>query len=303
MLCSVCVATYRRAALLDKLLESLRHQILSKDLRLEIIIVDNDPERSAEPVVRKYAPLFHDNVRYFVQPIKNISLTRNMAVKNAAGEYLFFIDDDEAASPHWMNHHLRTLTAYEADGVFGPVIPEFNDATPEWMKRSKFFADPHAASATGAEAKSTWSGNCLLKASLLREFAGPFDPGYGMTGGEDTHLFERLKRRGARFVYCREATVSEYLPPNRTRVAYLLKRGFRWGNTHTRRLLELAGAGRRGLRLSMLTKSLGFGVISLLLAMLLFPSAVWRTYWQIKLASNVGRFFAVWGWHYQAYQS
>ena len=158
MICSICIATYKRPELLEKLLESLTKQILPEDVKLEIIIVDNDPERSAEPVVQKSPIAMKGSFHYFVQPIKNISLTRNVAVENANGTYILFIDDDEVASRKWVTTHLKTLIECDADGVFGPVIPQFNETTPEWMKKSYLFADPHSAGGTGTEAKATWVG-------------------------------------------------------------------------------------------------------------------------------------------------
>ena len=52
----------------------------------------------------------------------------------------------------------------------------------------------------------------------------------------------------------------------------------------------------------MLLKAVSFGLISLMLVLLLLPHKVWRTYWALKVASNVGRFLAAVGIHYQTYK-
>jgi len=131
---------------------------------------------------------------------------------------------------------------------------------------------------------------------------GPFDPTYGLTGGEDAQLFDRLKRKGAKFIYCNEAWVSEYVPPSRTRVSYLVKRALRTGNARARLLIEAAGKGKIFVRLLILCKAMCFGSISLVLAIVMFPSKIWRTCWGMKLATNVGRFLAVFGGYYQEYR-
>ena len=95
--CSVCIPTYKRPELLKKLLNSLAVQQLPSNLKLEIIVVDNDPDLSAEVVCKQFQKAGQLELHYFTQSIKNISLTRNVAIEHAIGEYILFIDDDEIA--------------------------------------------------------------------------------------------------------------------------------------------------------------------------------------------------------------
>lgn len=300
--CSVCVATYKRAELLDKLLQSLLDQVLPEGVNAEVVVVDNDAEGSAEPIVRRYRDTDRMTFRYFRQPIKNISLTRNMGIREATGTYVLLIDDDEIACPEWIARLLRTLHKYDADGVFGPSIPTYKHAVPEWLRKGeRLLIDTIPKTSTGTEAVATWSSNCLMKASIVKGLEGPFDPKYGTTGGEDTELFNRLKHNKARFVYCNEACAYEYWPPERTRVAYLMRRSFKGTNSLTRRTIRTSK--RKVITcLLMLIKSMCFGIISLALILFSFPSKVWRTYWQMKLASNAGRFLGAFGYHFQAYK-
>ena len=302
MVCSVCVATYKRPQTLDGLLRSLVQQALPKDVVLEVIVVDNDPERSAESLVRQYENTREITFQYFSQPIKNISLTRNVAVQNTTGTHILFIDDDEVACPDWVARLLKALKEYDADGVFGPSVPFFDNTAPEWIRKGvRLFVDTIPVTPTGTEAGLTWTCNCLVKASLLRGIEGPFDPAYGLTGGEDGDLFERLKRRGARFIYCNEAPAFEYWPSGRTRVSYLVRRSLMGGSFHTR--MTIAASRRKmRVRLFLLLKAIFFGLTSLALVVIAFPSKVWRTYWEMKVASNTGRFLAVFGRYYQAYK-
>jgi len=303
MRCSVCVATYKRPQMLERLLTSLTDQRLAHDVTLEVIVVDNDASGAAEPVVRKYYDQkSHISFQYFLQPIKNISLARNTAVAHATGEYVLFIDDDEIASPDWVVTLVSACAEHCADGVFGPAFPIFGPDTPGWLRdnASRFVgAIPRAK--TGASADATWTSNCLLKADLLKSESGPFDPEYGITGGEDTELFDRLKRRGARFVYCNEAPVFEHWPDERTRMSYFLRLSFRGGNGHTRRTIS-ASKKPLWVRAFMVCKALGYGLISTALVLGSFPSKASRIYWSTRLASNAGRLLAVVGYHYKGYK-
>ena len=73
------------------------------------------------------------------------------------------------------------------------------------------------------------------------------------------------------------------------------------GSFHTR--MTIAASRRKmRVRLFLLLKAIFFGLTSLALVVIAFPSKVWRTYWEMKVASNTGRFLAVFGRYYQAYK-
>jgi succinoglycan biosynthesis protein ExoM len=301
VICSVCVATYKRVQLLDRLLTSLEDQVLPDDAVLEVIVVDNDSEGSAATVVSSHRDRQHITFRYFIQPVKNISMTRNMAVANATGKCVLFIDDDEVATPTWAGALLQAMAEYGADAVFGPVVPIFDKEAPEWIRKGgRLLVGTIPETATGTEAGATWTGNCLVKTSVLRSVLGPFNAEYGNTGGEDTELFNKLQEKGARLIYSNEALVFEYWPLSRTRLSYLLKRGLRGGNSHTRRTIAFARR-KQSMRTFMLVKAISFGFVSLVLSVLALPSSMWRTYWQMRVAANVGRFMAAVGQHYRSY--
>jgi glycosyltransferase involved in cell wall biosynthesis len=300
MLCSVCIATYRRSQLLEDLLNSLEDQELTDVLNIEIIVVDNDAKKSSESIVDNFRKHSKHEVKYFCQPKKNISLTRNLAVEKASGEYILFIDDDETASEKWVYHLKKTVDKYNADGAFGPVIAKFNKDTPEWMRSNDLFYNP--VSATGTKAQFTWTSNCIIYAPLIKKMPEPFDPEYGISGGGDPHLFERLEKQGANFVYCREAIVYEYLPQSRTRISYIFKRNLKGGTSYTRRVIEFAGKDHLKARLSMAIKGIARLILSSVGMALFSFNHFRRTKWMIIFASNLGRIFAVFGYHYKGYR-
>lgn len=299
-LCSVCIATYKRPILLEKLLGSVARQQLSDNVELEIVLVDNDKEKSAQPIAKKFESLGSWPLNYFVQPKKNIALTRNMAVENACGDFIFFIDDDEEASPGWAEALLNTSRNSGADAVFGPIIPRFHDKTPQWLMRRDLYYGPIMP--TGTSSNQTYTYNCLVRTALLRSEKGPFDQRYGITGGEDAHLFDRLKRKGARYVNCQEAIVTEFIPPERTNIRYLFIRSLKGGNTYARRNIELAGKKRILIWLWMLGKAVVYSSVAVILMIFSLPNRRLRIKWFLKFASNIGRFMAVFGWYYRGYK-
>jgi len=297
---SVCIATYKRPELLRQLLYSLSSQKINDNIKFEIIIVDNDSLKGAHAIVEDYKKIAVVNVQYLTQPIKNISLTRNKCVEYSTGEYILFIDDDEIAAPEWIQSMIDAIVKFNADAAFGRVLSHFKNETPDWIKRNPLFN--RKAYPTGTEAYFTRTGNCIVKSYLLKNITGPFDPGYGTTGGEDTHLFMRLKKCGAKFVNCYEGWVSEYVPPERATTNYIIKRSYIRGNNFTRRFLELAGKKKFYRFIKSLFLSLIFVFISILLTIITFPNKYWRLYWATKIASNWGHISAVFGYYSKAYE-
>ena len=99
---SVCICTFKRPALLNRLLQALEEQETDALFTFSIVVADNDEARSAEAAVAEFAANTTIAVKYCVQPQQNISLTRNKAIENATGDYIAFIDDDEFPIKRWL---------------------------------------------------------------------------------------------------------------------------------------------------------------------------------------------------------
>jgi len=233
---SVCICTFRRPALLDRLLRALERQIAGEAFTFDVVVVDNDAERTAESTVGAARQRGIIDVRYDCEPEQNISLTRNRAVRNATGTLIAFIDDDEAPVPGWLAALYGTLNTYSADGVLGPVIAEFAPGTPEWIQRGPFFQRRRLATGTAISAKDARTGNLLLHRSIFADGEPWFDPAFGRTGGEDSDFFWRQSRTGRRFVWCDEAAAYEVVPPERCTASYHVKRYLRSGTLDGERM-------------------------------------------------------------------
>ncbi len=236
ILISVCIATCNRTELLKKLLISLSNQNLDKNIEVEVIITDNDQERTAYPVIESLKGTFPYTIKYFNQPQRNISLTRNVCVANSAGDFICFIDDDETADKDWIQNLINCIREFNADAVFGYVDPVFDVSIPEKFKFREFYFTPVAS--TGSLANFYYTTNCIVKSNLIKSEETPFDPSYGLTGGEDAHLFDRLASKGTLFISSSSAITYEFIPKNRGTYKYLFNRALRGGQAYMRRRLE-----------------------------------------------------------------
>src|SRR4029453_12464829 len=128
----------------------------------------------------------------------------------------------------------------------------------------------------------------------------PFDPAFGLTGGEDGDLLGRLVQRGMRIVWCDEAVVHEPVEPSRLSLRWLLLRGLRGGQDYARHTLSgsygrVTPMVRAGLFLRAGVQLAAAGG----LALLTWPFGRHRAArWLIRMYANLGKLSVFWGWHY-----
>jgi succinoglycan biosynthesis protein ExoM len=300
---SLCIATYRRPERLATLLDDLVKQ---QHLPNEVVVVDNDAAGSARAVVERRRGLgVPFPVHYDIQPVKNIALTRNRTVELASGDWIAFVDDDERAPAAWLEQLAETVVRCAADGALGPVDPIVPADAPAWIRHGRFYDWARMKTGTVIPFNKLRFGNVLLRAALLRGTPPPFDPNYGLTGGEDGDLLGRLVQKGARIVWCDEAIVHEPVEAARLSLRWLLLRALRGGQDFARHKLtgrfgHLTSAGRAWLFLRALLQSL----IAAGLALLFWPCGRHRAvYWLLKVSANLGKMSIFLGWHYREYGS
>jgi exopolysaccharide biosynthesis WecB/TagA/CpsF family protein len=241
---SIVIPTFRREHLLTRLLERCAGQGGLGPQALEIIVVDNTPEATARPLVERAAAGSPVRIRYQHEPRPGISHARNRGVAAARGHFVVFIDDDELPAPNWLEELLQTQRTYRADAVLGPVRPVFDRVPAGWVETFRRFFSQTSEAETGTPVspnrpfrlkadpacyRPLASNNALLVRARCLDEPEPFDPRLGLTGGEDTLFFTRLHRNGRRIVWCKEAMVTERIPPERLTPRYMLKRRFRDG--------------------------------------------------------------------------
>jgi len=219
----VCICTYKRPELLERLLADLETQETAGLFSFSIVVVDNDAGESAREVVSAFARRTNRTVVYDIEPQQNISLARNRAVRNSVGDYIAFFDDDQFPQRDWLLSLYEAQKAYRADGILGPVKPHYDQTPPHWLVKGKFYERSTHESGRIIGWRSGRTGNVLLRKELLAGDPQPFDPRFG-SGAEDQDFFRRMIDKGYRFVWCNEAVGYEHVPPVRWRRGFLLRR-------------------------------------------------------------------------------
>lgn len=229
----VCICTFKRPNLLKRLLECLCQQLTNNRFSFSTVVVDNDYERSAEQTVKDLRTAFWGTIDYHVEPIKNIALARNRALRSSTGDYIAFIDDDEAPPTDWLLNLYLTCTTYGSSAVLGPVEPQFDHLPPKWIVRGKLCERKRYPTGTLLHWTETRTGNVLIRRSVFDAIPEPFRREFRV-GGEDIDFFRRLSAAGHQFVWCDEAPVYELIPPERCTKKYFLRRAYLQGHLSSR---------------------------------------------------------------------
>jgi len=220
---SVCVCTYRRNELLQRLLRNLALQRTGGLFGYSIVVVDNDASgHASETVARIQAELLLD-ITYSIEPERTIPAARNHALRLARGNYIGIIDDDEFPPPEWLLRMYEGIQTFAVHGVLGPVYPFFACAPPAWLVKSGMCELPVYRTGTLLHWSQTRTGNVLLNRDVFDRHGLVFDPRF-RTGGSDQEFFRQAMAQGCQFVAVEEAPVYEVVPPVRWTRKYWIKR-------------------------------------------------------------------------------
>jgi succinoglycan biosynthesis protein ExoM len=269
----------------------------------EVVVVDNDAAGSAAAVVeqcRSSGPPFQ--LHYAIQPMKNISITRNRTVELASQPWLAFVDDDERAPDFWLARLAAAARQFDAAGVLGPVDPVVPAEAPAWIRRGRFFDFPRMPTGTVIPPNRLRFGNLLLLAQPVKALGTPFDPAYGLTGGEDGDLLSRLVLGGAKIIWCDEAIVHEPVEPSRLNLKWLLRRSLRGGQDFARHTLTGRYGPRTANRFRLFVRALAQLVAAAGLALVMLPLGRHHAaHWLTKASANIGKLSIFVGLHYREY--
>ena len=228
-LVSVIIPTYKR---LNKLICCLDSIFDSNYKNIEVIVVNDDPNSDISEYFKKYKIKL-------IQNKKNLfaSYSKNYGAKNAKGELLFFLDDDNILNKDTIKNLIKNYD-YKI-GLLGPIMYNenkevwFSGAKANWItlnpkklknKRNKKFIETDVVP------------NAAIISKYLFENVGGYDELFPIHG-EDFDLPQKLLKKGYKSFICNDSSVvhsygllNEHLTPKRlyfvVRSSILLERKY-----------------------------------------------------------------------------
>jgi glycosyltransferase involved in cell wall biosynthesis len=226
---AVCICTYRRPQLLGELLAGLAEQQTDGRFTYSIVVVDNDRAQSARAATEDFERRWPIGIEYVVEAVQGIALARNTAVRNADGDFVAFIDDDEVPIRHWLLSLFEICVDRGVQGALGPVFPRYLEPPPGWVVKGRFYDRPSYPTGMVIDWRKGRTGNALLRREVFEGEQEPFRPEFRT--GEDQDFFRRMIAKGHVFVWCHEATAYEAVPASRWDRGFLLRRALLRGYT------------------------------------------------------------------------
>lgn len=222
---SFITCTYNRDKYIGQTLQSVCDQKYP-DNNYEIIVIDNNSTDNTASICEEFRAEYpNKNFRYFKEMNQGLSFALNRGIKEAQGEYLIFVDDDETIIPEHLerlDNHLRTYPEAVLCGT--PVIPVYEIPEPKWMSRftqrliGGYFDQGKEVKIL--EAKNyPGTGHTIIKKELYERY-GNYNTelgrkGTSLIGAEDKDMFNRLKNNNIVCYYLPDIPIYHHIPPNK----------------------------------------------------------------------------------------
>ena len=102
-LLTIIITTYKRPLKLKRCIESIQ-----KNEYLEILVVDDCPEKSAQAITNQYS-----QTNYISKPNKsNVANSRNLGIRHSKGKYILFLDDDDYLLNNAIGEILKSINYF-----------------------------------------------------------------------------------------------------------------------------------------------------------------------------------------------
>ena len=292
---SLIIATYNRAEALIKALESVVRQTLPAE-HWECVVVNNNSTDQTSAQFADFASRHPGlNLRMVDEARQGLSHARNCGITASHGEIIAIIDDDERINPEFLSAYVKLFDQHpEAMSAGGRVIATYEECPrPRWM--SRFTEEPIANPMDYGDKVCEFpagripaGGNMAFRREVFVRF-GFFNPELGrvgdrLIGGEESDLFERLTRAGAKCYYVPDAVMWHLIPARKLTRTYFESLSYNIGVSQRRRA-ELSDSVVR-LRLCELLKWGATLMIALFWLLTLRPA---KALWLLRLRHGISR--------------
>jgi len=223
---SVIVCTRNRAGFLSMCLDALAEVRFERE-RFEVLVVDNGSTDGTAALLERMGRAGRLPLRRTPEPVPGLARARNTGVREAAGRFLIFLDDDALVAPGWLAAYDRNFQRGEAI-VQGRILPRLLGSRPAWLTED--LLERLGRTEAGSQC-TVWTGPLrggnMGVARRVFEAVGLFrtDLGAGAAGlGEDTEFGLRAAAAGFRAAYAPEALAYHLIPRRRLSRSAFLRR-------------------------------------------------------------------------------
>jgi glycosyltransferase involved in cell wall biosynthesis len=242
---TVILATYQRPRLLARALAALLDQRVSRPVRWQLIVVDNNSRDETPQVVEAARQRSSVPVRYLFEPRQGQSQALNTGIGAAAGSIVAFTDDDCQPEANWIQEVLDGMERWQADGLGGRILPAWSHPAPGWLASHGHLwptlalqdADTPRSVGLGPGEREhgfgIWGANMAFR-RVVFDAVGGFHTGLGPQGSKplrsaEPEFIRRLLAAGKRVVFDPRLVVRHHVGPERMVRSYFRRHRFYLG--------------------------------------------------------------------------
>src|SRR5438132_9536651 len=203
---TVVIPTYNRCSLLVRSLTSLNVQTIPTEQYEVIVGVDGSTDETVVALRGFSAPYA---LQWVVQPNSGPAAASNTAARQATGNVLIFLDDDQLAAPGLIEAHLeaqKRLGDVLVQGLY-PLAPGYRRRGASLMYERWLLGAVSPIDRQHPSTPHIWSANISLRRSTWAAVGG-LDESFREYGGEDTDFGIRVAAGGVPVVF--EPTALSY---------------------------------------------------------------------------------------------
>ncbi len=194
---SVIIPTYNRAKTLSRAILSAIHQTYRD---IEIIVVDDGSTDNTKEIVNQYDD---PRIKYIYQEHANGNVARNRGILASNGEYLAFLDSDDALKADKIKTQLAVMQAQKCQISFHDLTKTSGEKS---STVNKSFREGFISSAAAA-LEAIFPGTLMVKREVFNSVL--FDPNVTRMQGYDWQV--RAVDAGCSIYYINQALIDYYI--------------------------------------------------------------------------------------------
>lgn len=271
-LVSVVIPTFNRR---EDVLDAVRSVLAQDYPHFEVVLVDNN---STDGTAEAVQALARDDprLRYCFERVPGVGAAHNRGAREAQGELVAFLDDDEIAPPQWLSTLVRAQSETGGDGIGGPYEPIWLTPPPRWLLKSRCMQETISFMDFGSKRQpiewllggnAMYTRQALESADYYGEWAS-YTSKRSLVGGGDIVIGQRMRRAGLQLWFEPAAVVGHKVPRSRMRLSYILRRAFWAGYTDVAIGQEWKLGDKAG-------KALTRGLDAIALGAVILPGTLW----------------------------
>jgi len=232
---SICIVSYNVSAYLNNCIQSIKENV--RDVRYEIIIVDNDSKDDSVNIIKREYPEIN-----LIENIKNTGYApaMNIAIKNAVGKYILILSPDTIIKGNAIKRMLNYMKNNTNVGIIGPktyngdgeIVTSCHSENPWVFPVGEFWGLANLARGnkyfkaiiskifkvktgvtndyTVTQEVNVLDGGCLLSSKKVLSEIGFIDEAISI-GPDDYDTCKRVKLKGYKVVFLSEAEIIHFV--------------------------------------------------------------------------------------------